>query len=115
GIRSNPRFDQNRVGGKIGGAIKKDKLFYFGNVEYAPYGAANTVSTPVYAPTAAGYALLDGMTGISKNNYAVLKQYVPAAPVASGPPTKVNGVDIPLGILPISGNNYSNFYTYLGS
>jgi len=55
------------------------------------------------------------MTGISKNNYAVLKQYVPAAPVASGPPTKVNGVDIPLGILPISGNNYINFYTYLAS
>jgi hypothetical protein len=114
GIRSNPRYDQNRVGGKIGGAIKKDKLFYFGNVEYAPYGAANTVSTPVLSPTAAGYALLDNMTGISKNNYSILKQYVPPAPVASDS-TKVNGVNIPIGILPISGNNYINFYTYLAS
>src|SRR5438132_12351573 len=28
GIRSNPRFDQNRLGGSIGGPLTKDKLFY---------------------------------------------------------------------------------------
>src|SRR5205823_3325986 len=121
GVRSNPRFDQNRLGASIGGPLTKDKLFYFANVEYAPYGAATTVSTPVKAPTAAGYALLDKMTNISKTNYQVFKQFVPAAPVAT--PCKVeldecsvvNGVFIPTGILPIAGANYTNFWTYLGS
>ena len=114
GIRSNPRYDQNRLGGSVGGPIKKDKLFYFANVEYAPLGVASTVSTPVEAPTAAGFALLDKMNFASKNNYSIFKQYVPPAPVADGA-TTVNGVSIPIGILPIAGANYTNFYTFLGS
>jgi hypothetical protein len=114
GIRSNPRYDQNRLGASIGGPIKKDKLFYFGNVEYAPLGVGSTVSTPVMAPTAAGFALLDKMNFASKNNYSIFKQYVPAAPVASDA-TTVNGVSIPIGVLPISGANYTNFYTFLGT
>lgn len=115
GIRSNPRYDQNKLGASVGGAIIKDKLFYFGNLEYAPYGAANTTASPVYGPTAAGFALLDQMTNISKTNYSIFKQYVPAAPTANGDPTKVNGVSIPTGVLQIPGNNYINFWTYLAS
>jgi hypothetical protein len=114
GLRSIPRFDQNRLGGTIGGPIIKEKLFYFANFEYSPLGQAFTPLNPVSAPTAAGFALLDGMTNISKTNYNVFKQNVPAAPVANGT-TTVNGVAIPIGVLPISGSYFNNLYTGIGS
>ena len=115
GIRSNPRFDQNKLGASLGGALIKDKLFYFGNAEYAPLGVGSTVSTPVFAPTAAGIAALDKMTNLSATNYSIFKQYVTPAPTPNGDTTTVNGVKIPIGVLPISGANYTNFYTFLGS
>src|SRR5262245_19524451 len=85
GIFSYPRFDQNKLGASVGGPIKKNKLFYFGNFEYSPLGTAYTVTSPVRAPTAAGYAMLDaqpalnaaGTAGVSKTNLGVLKQFVP--------------------------------------
>src|SRR3989442_3222247 len=103
GTLERPRYDQNRVGGSAGGPIVKNKWFYFGNFEYAPLGQASTSSSPVRAPTAAGYSLLDAMsalnatgtTGVSKTNLGVLKQFVPAAPVADST-TRVNGVTIPI-------------------
>jgi hypothetical protein len=118
GIRQNPRFDQNKLGASVGGPIIKDKLFYFGNFEYGPLGQAYTPQYPVEAPTAAGYAMLDKMLAtntISKTNYNVFKQYVPAAPSPSGDTTTVNGMDIPLGVLPISGSFFNNYYTAVGS
>ncbi len=118
GFTSPPRFDQNKVGVSIGGPIKKDKLFYFGNFEYAPLGKAFT-AVPPEAPTAAGYSLLDQMQntlpGFSKNNYAVMKQYLPPAPVPNGDTVKVNGVSIPLGVEPIAGSFYTNQYALVGS
>jgi hypothetical protein len=114
GIRSNPRFDQNKLGAAVGGALIKDKLFYFGNAEYAPLGVGSTTSTPVYAPTAAGFAALDKMAGLSSTNYGIFKKYVGAAPSASDS-VSVNGANIPIGVLPITGANYTNFYTFLGS
>jgi outer membrane receptor protein involved in Fe transport len=109
-----PRYDQNRLGGSVGGPIIKNKWFYFGNFEYAPLGQAFTLSSPVSSPTAAGYALLDAMPNLSKTNLAVLKQYATPAPVAKGT-TLVNGVPIPYGILPIAGKNYTNQYAVVGT
>jgi hypothetical protein len=40
---TNPPYNLERIGGMIGGPIKKDKLFYFGGYEYLH----NLVSTPV--------------------------------------------------------------------
>jgi hypothetical protein len=114
GTRGNPRFDQNRLGASIGGPIVRDKLFYFGNFEYTPLGQAFTPGSSISAPTAQGYALLDQMSNISKTNYSILKQYVPAAPVANDS-TPVNGVKIPIGILPIAGSTFTNYYTAVAS
>ncbi|MBC7927582.1 MAG: TonB-dependent receptor, partial [Bryobacteraceae bacterium] len=114
GLTTNPRFDQNRPGGTIGGPILRNKLFYFGNMEYQSVGQASVPSAGVFSPTAAGYALLDGMSGISKTNYDVLKQYLAPAP-ATGGQTVVNGVNIPIGILPINAPNFQNAYNLVSS
>ncbi len=116
GITSNPRYDQNRLGGTIGGPIIKNKLFYFGDFEYNPFGQASTPTASTYAPTAAGYSMLSSMSGLSKTNFDILKQYLPAAPVAeSGYTTNVLGQDIPLGVLPISFPQYQNTYSWVAS
>ena len=106
GVRSNPRYDQNTFGGSVGGPILKNKLFFYGLYQYNPTGQATTPS-PVEAPTAAGYTALSAIPGLSQTNLGVLQKYLPAAPT-SNQATTVNGVSIPLGILPIVAPNYSN-------
>ena len=56
GFTSNQRFDNNRMGGTFGGPIFKNKLFFFGALEYNPVGQAAILGSPVCAPTAAGYS-----------------------------------------------------------
>ena len=65
---------QNQFGGSLGGRLIKDRLFFFGNFEYTPLGQVNSLTTTsVSAPTAAGYATLAGLSGISQTNLGVLK------------------------------------------
>ncbi len=131
GLTSNPRYDNNRMGGVFGGPIIKNKLFFFGALEYNPIGAAAVLGAPVCAPTAAGYSALASLPGISATNLAILQKYVaPAGSVDTtgtcGPNAAAQGVEtvtsntgatasVPEGILSFSGPNYFNNWAALGS
>ncbi len=110
GTLSNPRFDANRFGGTVGGPIRRNKVFYFANFEHAADGLASSPGE-ILAPTASGYSTLATLPGLSQTNLNILKQYVAAAPVALGDSTQypvVQGVAIPVGILPVVAPSYQN-------
>ncbi len=127
----NPRYDNNRFGGQIGGPILKNKLFFFSDWEYNPVGETGTASTGC-APTAAGYAELASLFPNS-TNLSVLQKYVPAAgsqaPASGDPCSGYNGggvsqvvagipsynytsstpfVNIPIGAVGFNGPSYNN-------
>lgn len=81
GFKENQRFDDNRMGGQIGGPIFKNKLFFFGNLEYRPVGQASVPGAPICTPTAAGYATIKGIPNISSTNLGVFQTYATPAPV----------------------------------
>ena len=118
GFTSLPRYDQNRLGGYFGGPIKKNKLFFFGDFEYNPSGQVASIATP-NAPTAAGYAALAALPGISATNLAIVQKYSPVAPTATSTNTYnlPNGgtIDIPIGTPNITAPNFQNWFFGVGS
>ncbi|MBI3649955.1 MAG: TonB-dependent receptor [Acidobacteria bacterium] len=105
-----PRDDFNRIGGDIGGAIIKDKLFYFGAYQYQTRGTAGATAT-VGAPTAEGYARLSALRGVSPFTLNLLKDHVAPAPVATGS-VNVLGATIPVGQLLILVPDFFNLHQW---
>ncbi len=101
GILENPRLDDNRFGGTIGGPVIRNWLFYFGTLQLNPVGVASAPGRSFSSPTAEGFAALDRIQGLSSTNLEVLKRYVPLAPAADRT-TTVSGTEIPIGVLPIN-------------
>jgi hypothetical protein len=92
------RYDQNRLGGKVGGPIMKNNLFVFGDFEYIPLRAQQPLLNPAFAPTAAGFAALAGTPAVSTTNLSVLQNnlQVSQTPITT---TTVRGVTVPLGLV----------------
>ena len=90
GDQLHPRYDDNRFGFEMGGPIKKNKLFVYALYEYNPVGSSATPGA-LYAPTAAGWATLSGLSGISTTNLNQLKQYLGTAPTAAPAASTPNG------------------------
>jgi hypothetical protein len=117
----NPRYDDNRFGGQIGGPIKRNKLFFFTNYEQEPVGFPGASST-FCAPTADGFTTLDSISSLSANNLAVYKKYSPvAASQATAddqicPQTiSVAGTAIPIGDVGVLAGSYTNNYRSISS
>ena len=87
GIFSNPRYDNNRMGGDVGGPIFKNKLFFFGDLEYDPVGQASVSASALCSPTSAGYTQLASIVAADNynaTNLGILQKYSAPAATATG-------------------------------
>ncbi len=114
GFTSNPRFDNNRFGGQIGGPVVKNKLFFFVNAEYEPFGQAGGAGA-VCSPTAASLAVINATPGLSATNVAIFEKYVAPGTNANAGCAPMNWVGgalpatLPTAGLDVVAPNYTNY------
>jgi Carboxypeptidase regulatory-like domain len=111
GLKSNPRFDNNRFGGQIGGPVKKNKLFFFVNFEQEPLGQAGTGGA-VCSPTAGGLATINATPGLSATNLAIFEKYVAPGTTSLKSCTPIDwtgGNSIPTAGLAVLAPSFTNY------
>jgi hypothetical protein len=124
----NPRYDNNRYGGSLGGPIVKDKLFFFSLFEREPVGLSGTAGAPVLTPTAAGIQMLNGTPGLSATNLGVFEKYVPVAPAQDSTCSATGGGSgslpcfitvgvnqVPIGTVAIINPAFTNYENFVQS
>jgi len=116
----NPREDYFRGGGNFSGPVYlprfgeggpwytslKNKLYFFTSYERLQEGKGAS-ATPIFAPTAAGRATLNGIAGLSAANLSVFNTYMPVAGVNDAGTTTVKGIKIPIGTVFVSAPNFN--------
>jgi len=114
-----PRSDYFRGGFNVGGPVYlphfgeggpylhsgKDKFFFFTSYERIQTGSAAGAGG-IVSPTAAGFAALQTIPGLSGTNVGVFSQFVPVAPVNDQGTISVLGRDIPVGNVAFSAPNF---------
>lgn len=122
-----PRSDYGRFGANIGGPLYlprfgeggapvysgKDRAFFFFQFERQQQG---TAATPlgVTTPTAAGFALLNSIPGLSQTNLGIFNRFVPVATSADDTIT-VLGRTIPVGPASFAAPSFYNQNNYVAN
>lgn len=115
-----PRTDYFRGGFNIGGPfplpqfgegmppafrLGRDKLFFFTSYERVQTGSAAGAGG-IVSPTAAGFATLATIPGLSATNLGVFSSFVPVAPVNNQGTIDVLGRSIPVGVVSFLAPNF---------
>jgi hypothetical protein len=114
-----PRSDYFRGGFNVGGPfpmpqfgeggpgarLLRDKMFFFTSYERIQTGSAASAGGLV-TPTAAGFAAINALPGLSATNRAVFNEFVPIAPVNDQGTIEVLGTNIPIGSVSFAAPNF---------
>lgn len=121
GDNSFPRSDYGRFGFNVGGPLylprfgensgspfffAKDKAFFFFAYERLQTGNAASPGG-LTTPTAAGFAILNSIPGLSAVNLGIFNQFTPVAPLSNSPSIIVAGREIPVGTIAINSPSFS--------